>query len=258
MDQTPEREELLVDFSQVVKGIWQRRKIIAAVMIAACLLGLLYGFFSRDISKEESRVYMYFYIGNVDYLVNDSPYLDTSEVALSNYIVDTYTAVLSMPHTLQMIIDKGALPYTPEKLRTMIMTSQTKSTRIYQISVYSPDLEEAFKIARVIAEILPAQIEQIVGGTDTRLIGEPMRDEEYTIENRGWKKRSAVFGIAAALVSFVLAGGAVALKEIFNNEVYDERYLRRAFPEVPVIGAIPDMRKTGGSYADALRKEAGR
>ena len=203
-------------------------------------------------------MYMYFYIGNADYLVKDSPYLDTSEVAISSYIADTYGAILAMPHTLQMIIDKGALPYTPEKLRTMIMTMQTKTTRIYQISVYSQNLEEALKIARIIAEILPAQIEQIVGRTDTRLIGEPMQDEAYSIKNHGWKKRAAIFGAAAALAGFVLAAGAVVIKEIFNNAIYDERYLRRAYPAVPVIGAIPDLKKTGGSYADALRKEAGR
>ena len=258
MDQTPEREELLIDFSQVVKGIWHRRKLMAAAMIAACLLGILYGFFSYEKAEEKQRAYVYFYVGNIDYLIEEAPYLDSAESTMAAYIANTYSAVLSLPSTLQTIIDEGELSYTCDELREMLTTAQTQSTRIYQVNAYSEDPDEAVKIAGIISRVLPVKMEQIVGGTDTRVIGEPVLEEKTEKTSAGMVKRAALFGAAAALAGLVLACGLIAVKEIFNNAVYDERYLRRAFPQVPVMGAIPDLKKTGGSYADALRKEAGR
>jgi|GEM_PF-5866557 len=254
---TPEREEFEVDLIQVIKGVWSQKRLLAAAMLAMCVLGLLWGFISREAPQQEWRVaYVQFYVGNNSDIRRED-YINATEAQMASYITSTYNAVLKSPTTLQMIIDEGDLPYTIQELSPNITTSTSNSTRIYRVNAYSYDPEEAMDIASIIAEVLPRRMEQVVPGSVTRLIDPPTLREEKAKKTETLKPILRLGAIAAA-GGLILAAGFVAVKEAINGEIYDGAYLRRNFSGVPLLGSVPDLTKTGGSYDSKHRKGAGR
>ena len=251
MDLTPEREELEVDFVQVIIGLWKRKWLIAAVTAACCLLGLAWGLMYRgDDTKTDKYISsVTFYVGSAD-LEDQSGSPDSDEQSRAQYVTDMFKAVLGTPSALSRIAEASGLSLTGKEVAGMITIAENpEPIRLSRVIVRANDPETAVKIAQAAAEVMPGRMEEVDAGFAVKVVDAPTRPAAPDTSGRSrmsTSRRMLYLGDAG----FVLSCLWTAALEIVNGRVYRERWLRRNYAAVPVLGVIPNLKKTGGSYDD--------
>ncbi len=121
-------------------------------------------------------------------------------------LADSFSVIVTMRESLMEVIRHTGLDTNHTRLQKQITVSALKNTDFLEVTVSSPDPEEAVVLANAIGTLLPRQAAEIMEGTSVKLVGEAIRAREpYWPSYPSSAFLGAVLG-ALAVVGWVLMG----------------------------------------------------
>ena len=230
-----------VDLSRLMSALVSKAWLIGLLSVL-CAVVVLAGTFFLITPQYESAAM--FYVNNNNLSFGDtSVSISSGDLTTSRNLVDSYIVILNTRETLVDVIDYAGAPYSYKQLQGMITAEAVNETEIFQVTVTSPDPQEAERIANAIAYILPKRIATIIDGTSARVADAAVVPSKPSSPSY---PKNAVIGF---LLGFVLVVGVIALREIFDTTIRTEEDVAQTCKH-PILAAVPDMTVPGkgGSY----------
>ena len=179
--------------------------------------------------------------------------LGTTNLTNASSYVNTYVEILKSRSNMELVIEQSGVPYSYEQLRQMVSATAVNTTGLFQVSVTSPNPEEARTLANTIAVILPDKISDIVANSSVEVVDYAVTP--HTRVSPSYIKYAAI----GLLAGIVLASAVVLVISYFDDVIHDEDYLLQSF-DAPILATIPDLmakstKKYGyyGAYAQASK-----
>ena len=235
------RQNDQIDLVKVFKALWKHALSIILVTLigGAIAFGVTFAFMSP---KYKASAMLY--VNNSSFSFGSTSFsISTGELNAANTLVDVYTAILKSRTTLEEIAAEAEVPYSYTTLQDMVSTSDLSGTGIFNVYVESSNPMEAEKIANTIARVLPDRIADIVDGASVRIV-------DYAIvpahrSTPSYTKNTAI----GLLLGFLVSAGFVAVKNVLVSQgstlIQSADDLAAAYPELPLLATIPDMRSAG-------------
>lgn len=239
--ETQKNEEIEIDLGRVFRAVMDRAWLVAIVSVVCAVLVFVGTFFF--ITPQYKAAAM-FYVNNNAFSVGDASLsISNGDLVTSRGLVDSYIVILNTRETLNDVIDYAGANRGYIELRGMISAEAVNETEIFQVSVTSPDPQEAERIANAIAYILPKRIGTIIDGTSAKVVDAAIVPSAPS--SPSYTKNTLV----GFLLGFVLTVGIIALREIFDITIRSEEDATQVCAH-PILAAVPDMAapSKGGSY----------
>ncbi len=248
-----EAEYYTIDMVRIIRALWRRIWIIAMVSILTAAIGFSIAAFAINPTYSSA---VKLYVNNSSFsLGNTSFSIDASKLTAAQSLVRTYGDILDSRSTLERIIEKAGVDYTPKQLHEMLKYGSSNGTEIMRVTVTTEDPYEASTIANTIAEVLPTRISEIIDGASMEVVDSAVPELEKVAPSI--TKFTAIGFILGLLISvFVLS--VIAL---LDDTIHDEDYILNNY-DYPILGKIPDLiNSTGkkrGYYYSYGHKNQGR
>lgn len=173
-------------------------------------------------------------------------YVTSSNLATSQRLVNTYVNIIRSDTVLTRVAEESGLNYTPAMIRSMMTTAQVDDTEIFDVYITHPDPQTAAEVANAIAQVAPAEIEEFVEGSSTKIIDYAKVPTSYYSPNH---RKNVLLG---TVVGIVLAVLYVALRYLLDVRIKDTEDLEILF-DIPVLGQIPvfnssEIKNSGYGY----------
>ncbi len=166
----------------------------------------------------------------------------TSTLRNESGYISTYIEIIRSRSNMELVKEQSGLPYSVGALRGMVSAREVTPSGLFQISVTSPNPEEARMLVNLIAAILPDKVAEIVNNTSIKVV-----DYAETPQYRVSPNYIQYAGIGL-LLGMVLCAGVILLIAYFDDEIHNEDYLLNAY-NYPVLASIPDLTsKSAGKY----------
>ena len=188
------------------------------------------------------------------YQANALLFTNSSTISIGNYdvgtnslrnessYITTYIQIIRSRSNMELVKEQSGLPYSVGALRGMVSAREVTPTGLFQISVTSPNPEEARTLVNLVATILPDKISEIVNNTSIKIV-----DYAETPQSRV-SPDYIQYAMMGLLVGMVLCVGVILLIAYFDDEIHNEDYLLNAY-SYPVLASIPDLTsKSAGKY----------
>ncbi len=229
-----------IDLMHIVRTLWHRAWLIALAAIIAGVGAFCYATF-KIAPTYSASVYLYVNNGGIN-LGDVSMSITTSDLAASRNLVSTYSVILESRTTMERVIEKCGVPYSPGGLAARVQATRVNETEVMRIIVTTNDPYEAADIANCIAEVLPSRIAEIIDGTSVEVV-------DYAVPNIN----KVAPDITRYTTMGLIAGAAVvavllAILAILDNTIHSEEYVINAY-NYPILAKIPDLTSSGsGRY----------
>lgn len=246
--------EFEVNLLELIRLFWKNILIIG--LVAILFGGAVFGF-TAFLVEPEYQATASLYVNNSSFNLGATSFsISTGDLSASSSLVTVYLYILESRTTLEEVIQKADLSYTPGELRKMISTSSVEKTGAFEVTVTSTNPVEVELIANSIAQVLPERIAEIVDGTSVRIV-------DYAIIP---SKRSGP-SIVKNTILGILIGGIFSMAWIFVKYMLNDTSklmiqtvddLRGMYPDLMVLATIPDMRlneKKNGYYSTYYARE---
>lgn len=233
--------EIEIDLGRVFRAVMDRAWLVAAVSIVCAVIAFVGTLFF--ITPKYTAAAM-FYVNNNSFSVGDASLsISNGDLVTSRGLVDSYIVILNTRETLNDVIDYAGTSRSYSELKGMISAEAVNETEIFQVSITSPDPQEAERLANAIAYILPKRIGTIIDGTSAKVVDSAVVPSSPS--SPSYSKNTVV----GFLLGFVLIVGFVVLREIFDITVRSEEDVSQVCKH-PILAAVPDMLapSKGGSY----------
>lgn len=240
--------EFEIDFLSLIRCLWKKGLIIALV---AVLFGCAAFGVTAFLIEPQYEATASLYVNNSSFSLGATSFsISSSDLSASSSLVSVYLYILESRTTLEEVILKADLTYTPYELGKMISASSVAQTGAFEVTVTSTNPMEAELIANSIAQILPDRIAEIVDGTSVRIV-------DYAIIPSERSGPSILISTALGII----IGGLVSVAWIVIRYILDDASrtliqsvddLRAIYPDIKVLTVIPDMRvseKKSGYYS---------
>ena len=243
------KEEIEIDLGRLFRSVMSRAWLVGLLAVLCAVLAFGITFFFITPQYESTAM---FYVNNSNLSLGDASVSITSgDLTTSRNLVDSYIVILETRETLVDVIDYARVNRTYREVRDMLTSAAVNETEIFQVTVTSPDPQEAAKIANAIAYILPRRIGTIIDGTsaevvDAAIVPTKPSSPSYT--------RNTVLGF---LMGFALTVGMIVLREVFDTTIRLEEDLSQTCRH-PILAAVPDMTapgKGGSAYGYGRSKK---
>ena len=230
------------------KILYMFKKRILYIILGALIAGFIAGGYTElFITPKYSTSCTLYVYSNVD-RVNTRSTINSSELEVSQKLVNTYIVVLKSDTVLEKVIDELGLNMTATQLRNKINCKQEEDTEVFRVTVTDPDPEMAAAIANKIAETVPDEIVRVVKAGGVEVLDYAKVPVKPSYPN---VKRNILIGLGAGFVAFF---AFFYLYELFDTTISSEREIEREF-DVPVLGSIPHI-LPANEAAEAEKKAA--
>lgn len=235
-----ELREYTIDLVHIAKVLFRKLwVIILGGVLAAAAAFYVAAFIITPQYSSSVRIYVN---NSAISLGNTSLSISSSEISAAQSLVRTYIVILKDTTTLEKIIEKANLPYSPGQLSGMINAYAVNDTEIMRINVTCDDPYVAANIANCIADVLQVRISEIIKGTSMAVVGYGKPNLSKVSPNV--TKRTAM----GFLVGAVLAAAIIVVLALMDNTIHDEDYLIES-GDYPLLAKIPDLAGSGsGKY----------
>lgn len=239
-----EQEYLEIDVLALIRAVWKNMLLI---ILVALLVGSATFGCTAFLMKPEYEATVSMYVNNSTFNVGATSFsISSSDLSASNSLVEIYLYILDSRTTMEEVIQKADLVYTPEELKKMITTTSVDDTGAFEVTVTSTNPAEVELIANCIARILPDRISEIVDGTSVRIV-------DYAIIP---SQRSGPSVLKNTVIGILIGGFLCAACVVVNHLLHDESNhmiqsaddLRALYPDIMVLATIPDMRQSAKKY----------
>lgn len=246
--------EFEIDVVALIRALWKNVLIIALVAI---LCGSVTFGVTAFMEEPEYQATASMYVNNSSFSLGSTSFsISSSDLSASNSLVSTYLYILKSRTTLEEVIQKADLSYTPDQLKRMISTRSVDKTGAFEVTVTSNSPAEVELIANSIAQVLPNRIAEIVDGTSVRIVDYAIIPTHRSGPN---VLKNTVMGILfGGLLSAVLVVVKYLLNDTSRMMIQSVDDLRAMYPDMMVLATIPDMRlneKKNGYYSTYYAQE---
>ena len=234
-------EVIEIDFGRVFRAIMDRVWTVVGVSVVCAVLMFVGTFFFVTPQYKSAAM---FYVNNNSFSVGDASLsISSGDLVTSRNLVDSYIVILRTRETLNDVKDYAGVNRSYSELRGMISAAAVDETEIFQVSVTSPDPNEAERIANAIAYILPKRIGTIIDGTSAKVV------DSAVIPTRPSSPSYSKNAVLGFLLGLLMSAGIVALREIFDITIRSEEDVTQICNH-PILAAVPDMNahSKGSSY----------
>lgn len=233
-------QEKNIDLLELASALWKNILIIALVAVLTGTLALGYTAF---MIAPQYNATASIYVNNSSFDLGSTRFsISNSDLYTSSSLVSIYLYILQSRTTMEEVIKRADLSYTPEALRARISSRAVTGTSAFEVTVTSSNPLEVELIANTVAKVLPDRIAEIVDGSSARIVDYaiiPARRSGPNIIS------STIKGI---FMGAVLSAGVVVLLHLLNgtahNMIKSSDDLHAMYPDIMVLAMIPDMRYT--------------
>ena len=240
-------DEIEVDLGRILRAVMDKAWTVALVTLLSAVIVFGATFFFVTPQYVASAK---FYVNNSSFSVGDASLsISSGDLSTSRNLVDSYIVILKTRETLNDVIDYAGVNLSYWELKDMISASAVNATEIFQVSVTSPDPNEAERIANAVAYILPKRIGTIIDGTSAKVV------EAAVVPGSPSSPSYVKNTVVGFLLGFVASVGLIILREIFDITIRSEDDVALTCSH-PILAAVPDMGapSKGGSYYSTKRK----
>ncbi|MBQ0146171.1 MAG: hypothetical protein KBS51_03530 [Lachnospiraceae bacterium] len=239
-----------IDLMEVLNAFIKKAWLVVLCVIIFAICGFAYAFYG--IAPTYKSSVMFYVNNNTARNEYDMTKLNISsaDISAAKSLVDTYAVILKTRNTLNEVIARSGEDIDYRKLSGMVSAAAVNETEVFQVTVTSRDPLQAEHLANTIADVLPEKIASIVEGSSARVVDYAVIP---TMKSAPSLKKYALTG---ALIGFVVAAVIIILMLLLDYQIHTEDYLINTYPEIPLLGVIPDfdMRRTYGKYLRYGRK----
>lgn len=219
-----------IDLMTVIKAFLSRIKLIVAIVIIFALITTLISVF---IQQKKYTASVRFYVSNNKDVISQN--LDSSDIDASTKLVPTYAELLKSKAVIADVIDETKLECSVDQLMAMINVNMITDTQMLVLNVTANNPDDAFIIANAVADIAPEKITEIMNGSVIKIVDYADKPTSQSSPN---VLKNIILGIMLGLIfSFVL----IILLEISDSTIKSEDDIRDMFPNIPIIGIIPNI-----------------
>lgn len=230
-----------IDLKRVFAALLKRAWLIAVVSVVCAVLVFVCTLLFVTPKYEASTK---FYVNNSSISIGGiSASISSSDLLTSRGLVDSYIVILKTRETINDVIEYSGVDRSYGEVLRMISAVAVDETEIFEVTVSSPDAEEAEKIANAIGYILPKRIALLIEGTSAKVVEAAIVP---TSPSSPSYVKNAVIGF---MVAFLLSVGFVSLREIMDITIRSAEDIT-GMAEYPILASVPDMTApTKGSTA---------
>lgn len=234
-------EELEIDLQRLLNALLGKAWLIGLVAVVCAVLTLLGTvFFVTPLYKSSAM----FYVNNSALSLGEASLsISSSDLSVSRGLVKSYIVILNSRETLNDVVDYAGVDRTYAEVKGMISAEAVDSTEIFQVTVTSPDPEEAEVLADAITYILPKRISSIIEGTSAKIVDSAVLPSKPSSPSYA---KNTVIGFALGMI---LVAAFVVIREMLDVTVRTEEDIVDSC-KYPILAAVPDMvvHAKGGSY----------
>ncbi len=228
-----EKEYLEVDILHMLRALLKRAWIL---LLAVVVFGAAMFWYSSFIIPPRYEAKAMLYVNNSSISVGSAQFsISSQELSAAKSLVNTYVVILKSRNVLQDVIDETKVPYSYETLKNMISAQAVESTEVFEVCVQSTDPAEAKLIADSICRLLPEKVEDVVDGSSVRIVDHAVTP---AVKSSPSVTKYTAVGMA---IGFFVSALFVILLELFDQYIRSEEYLLQTYPDIPVLGVIPDL-----------------
>ena len=230
--------EAVIDLGLVISLLW---KHIALILTCGIICAAALFMYARMFITPKYQANALLFVNNSSLTIGSLDLGATNLTNASSY-VNTYVEILKSRSNMELVIDQSGVPYTYEQLRRMVSATAVNTTGLFQVSVTSPNPEEARTLVNLIATILPDKVGEIINNTSIKVV-----DYAVTPHSRVSPSYIKYTGIGL-LLGILLCSGVILLIAYFDDEIHNEDYLLTTYQH-PILASIPDLTsKSAGKY----------
>ena len=245
------QQEDTIDLLKLCKVLLNKAWLL---IIVALLFAIVSFVVTKNMIKPEYQATSKLYVFNKSD-VGTSGAVSSSDISTSKILVNTYIVVLQSDSVLGQVVDTiseyqgkegfeylGTEPYTTGQLRQMISAGSINSTESFSVTVTAHDPYQAKFINDAILYFLPDEIIRVVKAGAVEIIDKasiPTKPSSPSI------MKNTVLG---GFVGGVLTAAIIVVMSLFDNLFHTEEDLQSEFPDINVIGVIPDYKSDSRKY----------
>ena len=245
------KQEDTIDLLKLCKVLLNKAWLL---IIVALLFAIVSFVVTKNMIKPEYQATSKLYVFNKSD-VGTSGAVSSSDISTSKILVNTYIVVLQSDSVLGQVVDTiseyqgkegfeylGTEPYTTGQLRKMISAGSINSTESFSVTVTAHDPYQAKFINDAILYFLPDEIIRVVKAGAVEIIDKasiPTKPSSPSI------MKNTVLG---GFVGGVLTAAIIVVMSLFDNLIHTEEDLQSEFPDINVIGVIPDYKSDSRKY----------
>lgn len=243
-----QEDEMEIDLVELLyyfrsKILW----IISAFIIGAVGMGLITYSFITPKYEANSKIYMV--SASSDSVVN------LTDLNLGDSLSSDYAELLKTRPIFEDVIKNLELDYTYEELLEMVTITTVNDTRILQVTVESPDAEEAMRVANELADQSVSKLPDLMD-TSTPNIA------EYAIKAENPSSPSYTINImAGALVLMLLVLAVLTFNYVTDDTFKSAEDVESAFGIMPLtvipesdIGELSEKKEKKGRKRSRFKK----
>ena len=245
------KQEDTIDLLKLCKVLLNKAWLL---IIVALLFAIVSFVVTKNMIKPEYQATSKLYVFNKSD-VGTSGAVSSSDISTSKILVNTYIVVLQSDSVLGQVVDTiseyqgkegfeylGTEPYTTGQLRQMISAGSINSTESFSVTVTAHDPYQAKFINDAILYFLPDEIIRVVKAGAVEIID---KDSIPTKPSSPSIMKNTVLG---GFVGGVLTAAIIVVMSLFDNLIHTEEDLQSEFPDINVIGVIPDYKSDSRKY----------
>jgi capsular polysaccharide biosynthesis protein len=220
-----------IDLMSLFEVLVSKVKMIIFMVIVFAVIGAL---MSKFVIVPKYTATVTFYVNNNKNSVSQN--LSYSDLSAASMLVPTYIELIKSKSVLKTVEEKINTGYTSDQLASMISASeQGDETQLMVLQVTNSNPENAYLIANAIADIAPTKIVELMDGSSVKVVDYAEMPTEPTSPNV--LKNTVI----AAVLGLVLSIGIIFLRYILETSIKSEDDIKRMFPNIPVIGVVPEI-----------------
>lgn len=230
-----------IDFMRLLKAVMKRMRLVCAVSVASAVLTIIGTLLFVTPEYEATAK---FYVNNSSISVGGTSIsMSSGDLTASRNLVDSYIVILETRETLNDVLDYAGVNLGYEDVREMISAEAVDNTEIFQVTVTSPDPQQAEQLANAIGYILPKRITTIIEGTSAKVV------ESAVVPSSPSSPSYAKNTVIGFVLGMLVVVAVIAIHQIVDTTIRTEEDVTQVC-KYPVLAAIPDLTSTGkgGSY----------
>ena len=206
--------------------------IVAAALVGTLISGVWTFFFVTPQYEATTKLYI---------LNSDDSVINLSSLQLGSQLANDYTYVFSNWHVHESVVDRLGLDYTYKQMGDMVRVTNPSNTRILEITVKSPDPEEAQLIANTYASVACEFIAKVMKTVEPSVFQEARLPSAPVSPS---KSRNLILGF---LIGAVLAVGVITVLFISDDKVRTSDDVTKLLG-LPTLGVVTMQSSMHGEH----------
>lgn len=230
-----------IDLHRLINAVFTRIKIIVSFAIAFGISAFL---LSNFVITPKYAATITMCVNNNKTMASDT--LDFNDVNAGIALVPTISKLIQSYNIVDEVAAKTQdLGYVSDDILAMMGISSIDETQILALNIVNPNPEHANIIANAFADVIPGKINDLMEGSSVKIVDESVIPEKPVSPNA---IKYSVYGfIFGGFIGVLLA----ILLELLDTTIKNEDELINLYPNLPVLGVIPDF----GVYEEKFNSE---